>query len=118
MIALPPGVDAEYVLDVKGEYVYILLDSLSNATPIYVGKSRSVFSRVTQHLNGGWKSIASRARRRGFEPRYVQILKCRDAEVKDTLERELIFELRPLLNRQLGDIRPHVGRTGKIHLDE
>jgi hypothetical protein len=83
-------------LDPRGHFVYALWDSKLAETPVYVGRSSSVFARLGQHLAPG---------NLGGEIVRVTIDECSSADAAAAVELAQITLCDPVLNvagRELG----------------
>ena len=81
--------------DPTGCFVYILWGDDPD-TPVYVGKSTNILSRIGNHMgNRGKRDLTGR----------IQLLRCRDTAAMDETESRLIRHYRPKLNIAGKDIR-------------
>lgn len=78
------------VFDPNGHFVYLLWGNNPN-TPLYVGRSTNVFSRVGTHMDNP-------RRRRSIQG--VQFIRCRNADTMVNLEWTLILKFQPPWNIQ------------------
>lgn len=74
--------------DPHGFYVYILW-GVDDETPLYIGQSRNVLSRLGYHMT-------DKAKR--YEVKSVQLIKCSGKRTMDRTEAALIREYKPPLN--------------------
>jgi predicted GIY-YIG superfamily endonuclease len=74
--------------DPHGCFVYLLWGD-DDKTPIYVGQSTNILSRLGSHL-GQWDKKTMTRR--------VQLIRCADRAVMESTEQALIREYQPLLN--------------------
>ena len=76
----------------EGYFVYILWGE-DPETPVYVGQSTNILSRISTHLGDKQKRKLTRR---------IQLLRCRTVDEMDEQEDLLILHYRPLLNKKVG----------------
>lgn len=77
--------------DPRGYFVYLLWGDDPD-TPIYVGQSRNVLSRLAAHMRDNTKREMMRR---------LQLIRCPDQQTMDSTERVLIRKYQPPLNNDL-----------------
>lgn len=82
------SVDSKGHFDPHGWFVYLLWGA-DTESPIYVGQSRNILSRLGSHLQDSAKRKMVKR---------VQLIRCKSAGDMDRLELQLIREYRPRLN--------------------